>query len=584
MFAHGTQPPPRPFSSPDRKSGGLATHSVGVEPVCGVDNPLAYKGIAGKREATEKMLSRLVTRMRYGGFQWPGGWIDGAGRDDNREIPAGYTYLAQLVAHDFVENTAQLPLIGNFPGDFQSDYRTQRLVLDTIYGGGPARDPQPYSTGGPNIDDRCLLRLGHVRATERPPPGSTNLPLVDQPPRDIARASCPFLNDRPNRVAPRDVLIADSRNDQHLIISQMTALFHELHNIVYAIVRPLQDAPSLSLVLELNLPRREVYLSNDAFRLAQAQMAFLQTRKLIAYVYRRVVLLDLLKLLLEDGVWRYYSDTSRRFPQDLLVPVTGNRVPLEFSHAAFRFGHVMVRFSYRLNEGLKKTLVSDPSIEQLLVRTSGRRADLMPIAKDWVIDWSHFFDLGDGQHINASRLISPYVAHGPISKEAVLPEEKDRDGGLFYRDLVRGYEGGVESVNALINRMRPSERDRSDLLKDQNEREFRIGEWLNSSPYVRFAGDELTSLTKDPPLLFFILFEAAYTQAGKKLGILGSTLVADVFFSALKANEHVIEKDPAVTILAQHVFGAKTPASMPDLIAFMKARGGLQNVAAGPNV
>src|SRR5690606_14926168 len=69
--------------------------------------PKAYEGLGPDRdEDTRKMLSKLALRMRSGSP----GWVE----DDNGPIPSGYTYLAQLVAHDFVQNSAPLTPLGDF--------------------------------------------------------------------------------------------------------------------------------------------------------------------------------------------------------------------------------------------------------------------------------------------------------------------------------------------------------------------------------------------------------------------------------------------------------------------------------------
>jgi Animal haem peroxidase len=545
------------------------------------EDDATYKGLPAGVEATEQMLSRLVTRMRWGGFPWPVTGPDAWTSDDNTAIPAGYTYLAQLVAHDMVENTAQLPLISEFPGELQRDYRTQRLVLDTIYGGGPARDPLPYGVATNGTAERCLFRLGHVRGQE-PQPFDPNpmTPLLDQPARDVPRARCPHLSDRPASKASPDTLLADPRNDQHLLISQLTTIFLEFHNVTFKKIRALQDLPRPDLVEALNFPKREEYTSDVAFLQSQHDMAFLQTRKLVAYVYRLIVVKDLLKKLLEPGVYARYTNAGVNWPKIAFDPIENNLVPVEFSHAVFRFGHVMTRFSYILNDKLDL----NPSIKNILDRAGAKRSDLLPVASNWLVDWSHFFDLGDGKQINAARRISPFVAFGPLAADGAVPEEKDRDGGLFYRDFVRGYEASVSTIAALIDKLPPSERDRSDLLKDSNLREHEVGRWLTHVPNIGFKPEELVSLSEDPPLLFFIEFEAAYTQGGRRLGVLGSTLIADVFFNALKVNQGVIEDDPAVQLLSNNVFAGTAPASMPSLIRFIKFAGGLADVNFSPTI
>jgi hypothetical protein len=538
------------------------------------------QSLSAGREATEAMFSRLCDRMQVNGFAWP--TPDGdTWTDDNDAVPAGYTYLAQLVAHDLVQNSAQLPLISDFPGVLQRDYRTQRLVLDTLYGGGPGTEPAPYGVDTADSGERCLFRLGRVRDREPinsdfatgPNANPTEPTLLDQQPaRDIPRMRCPHMTDAAKRLTSPDALVADARNDQHLLVSQLTALFLELHNIIFRKVRALQVAPSSQLAADLNLPQRADFDETAHFVMAQNDLAFLHARKLLAFVYRRVVMQDLIRRLLDPGVYDGYA-TGRLRPKS-----HGAQVPAEFSHAAFRFGHVMARFSYKLNDHLER----NASIKDVLDRSSARESRLVPLARDWLIDWSHFFDLGDGKSINASRRIQPYSAMGSLATDDVVINEKGRNGGLFYRDLLRGYEANVASVQSLINALPPEEVARSQLLKDIGYRETRIGEWLRHSPGVKFTPEERVALSKSPPLIFFVLFEAAMTQQGRRLGILGSSIIADVVFAAFNNNRAVIEADPAVSSLATQVFGQSIPKDMAALITFSKANGGLADVSTTP--
>lgn len=532
-------------------------------------------GLDAGAEATKDMLSRLAERMRNGGFPWPATGTDAWTTDDNPNIPSGYTYFGQLVAHDLVQNTSQLPLISEYPGALKRDYRTQRLVLDTIYGGGPSRDPLPFAIAMDGNAERCLFRLGHVRALEPqpfdddPPP-----PLRDQPARDIPRARCPHLSDAPSgRVSP-DSLIADPRNDQHLVISQMTALFHEFHNIVFKKVRALQDVAGSPLAGPLNFPKREKYQDDIAFGDDQDDMAFLQTRKLLAHVFRGVVVDDFLRRILEPGVFVRYRGATPNYPEPLVPADPSGRVQSEFSHAVFRFGHVMARFSYRINDRLDR----NPGLKDLLDRSSANRRDLLPLAANWLVDWSHFFDLGDGKPLNLARRIGPFVSNNPLLTDHIFRTEAGRTGALFYKDFTRGYEAGVRGVDTLIAELPASERNRSDLLKDANLREHEIGRWLTHDNTAGLKPDELRNISQQPPLLLFVLFEAAYTQGGARLGILGSTIIADVIFGALNANRATIEDDPAVPVLANAIFGAAMPTDMPGVIKYVKSQGGLADV------
>lgn len=61
--------------------------------------------------------------------------------DENRDIPAGYTYFGQFIDHDITFDPASSLQQQNDP-DALEDFRTPRLDLDSLYGRGP--DDQPY--------------------------------------------------------------------------------------------------------------------------------------------------------------------------------------------------------------------------------------------------------------------------------------------------------------------------------------------------------------------------------------------------------------------------------------------------------
>ena len=55
---------------------------------------------------------------------------------ENPDIPSGYTYLAQLVAHDCVFTSAPTGAVSQI-GTGVKSWRSSLLQLETIYGGGP---------------------------------------------------------------------------------------------------------------------------------------------------------------------------------------------------------------------------------------------------------------------------------------------------------------------------------------------------------------------------------------------------------------------------------------------------------------
>ncbi len=153
---------------------------------------------------------------------------------ENPRIPSGYTYLLQFVAHDLVHSAIPLSVAGALGTDTSNARRTA-LKLETLFGSGPVGSPFVYAQDTPNDERRTKLRLGRMRWDEKgAEPGC--------PFRDIARAPAENVTgiDRSiagHRVALTEALVADPRNDDHAIMSQLTALFTLLHNGLVDVVR-----------------------------------------------------------------------------------------------------------------------------------------------------------------------------------------------------------------------------------------------------------------------------------------------------------------------------------------------------------
>ena len=144
---------------------------------------------------------------------------------------------------------------------------------------------------------------------------------------------------RPATRRTRRALIGDPRNDENLIISQLQVAFIRFHNAVVADVRR----------------RHRSSATDDLFKLAQ---------RTVRWHYQWVVIHDFLRRLVGrrdviDDILRsedYRSpaggSADRRSAHDC-SSTTGRSspfMPVEFSVAAYRFGHSMVRPSYLIND------------------------------------------------------------------------------------------------------------------------------------------------------------------------------------------------------------------------------------------
>lgn len=543
--------------------------------------------------ATRRLLERLAHRMtKTMKKAWE--WQDAPGSRDNENLPAGYTYLAQFVAHDLVANLAPLPGPDASTPSAQRDFRSERLILDTLYGGGPAAGSLPFARRDDGGRQRIKLRLGRVYAPEARVDGkggrgfdTDNNPLPrfedgildeNQPARDIPRTSCPFLNDKTSK-GFTDPLIADPRNDDNLILSQLTALFHELHNIV----------------VDKLVPEGARMTDFEACR------KFVLCRKVVAFVYRQIIVHDLLSRLLDSKIYdrylkKYNADLARSGDvcADQLCD-NPNRVPVEFSHAVFRFAHAMVRNDYVLNDQQARIVANGgmaPTIADVLNRTSACHASMTPLSCDWLVDWKYFFETETvpPKSFNLSRRIIPDVGAGGLAGNLHFPNEHGPNaegggvpsGGLFYRDLIRGAEVRVSKIERLLDHLPSEDKNRSPILHSPNIRKKKIERWLNGVKFTRFEDGDAEAIANDPPLFFFTLFEAAQDKQGMRLGILGSTITAKVFFAALRRSINLIERDPVVQAEVAKVFEQNVPQTMPDLINFIKGAGGLQDVECKP--
>jgi hypothetical protein len=461
------------------------------------------------------LMHRLSRRMDAI-IKWPPHQIRTEEQWENPLIPSGYTYLLQFIAHDLVHSAIPLSVAGGL-GRGTSNARRMPLRLETLYGSGPVGSPHIYALDAPNDDRRTKLRLGRMRWKE-------NEPASGCPFRDIARAQAENVTgiDRSIagvRVALTEALVADPRNDDHAVMSQLTALFALLHNGIVDIIRRQEDN------------------AGPNARFGAAYKRFLCARGALTAIYHNIIRNDLMKRVIHPAIHARYCGPNPQLV-DRADPARGAvigdwEIPLEFSHGAFRFGHAMVRPEYQinnlslhdLNNTLEKSSVNDPAN--------------MPLDETWMVQWSRFFEIG-GSTPNLSRRIGPHLSDG-LGNDQIFPafDETERVG-LLYRDLLGASLAGMWSVDALIAEIgdrRPDFIAMSRLVADRAYRVEQLREWLASGrSYGALTDADIETLSNDPPLPFFVLFEAMREMEGLRLGPLGSIIVSEVMFGALASD------------------------------------------------
>ncbi|MDQ0392311.1 peroxidase family protein [Labrys monachus] len=465
----------------------------------------------------------------------PAGQEDGISAWFNRGLPSGFTYFMQFIAHDMVSSSLTLSRSEAQTVGFANQRRVP-LRLDAIYGGGPAVCPHAYQPD-PAVELRTRLRLGRTR-------DDTSGRL-----RDIARGRDTTVPDG-SPLYP-EALIADPRNDMHALISQMTVLFHHLHN-----------AAVETLARDKSLPP-------TANSFAAAQRNFFAAQCACILIYRHLIREDLLPRILHPDVYAVYRAGSGPFLEDW----TGLEediwtAPLEFTHGVMRFGHAMIRAKYSFNE--LTTFPDSPAapdksfnFTDIMRFNSDLRPDQMPLLTKWTVDWHRFFG-DDPKTGNFSVRLGPWT-HRQL--EFSIESQKPPGGGsLIYRDLLGSVMTCPWSVNALIAEIARTHGDLiagSSLLYDDTTAQLPtarpwakpMSDWLaQQRNRVGHAptDEDIAAIIQDPPMPFFVRFEAAHAPgaSGKHLGIFGSIVMADTLFGVLN-QDRVLGIDPLADLDVQ---------------------------------
>ena len=464
----GTQPPTtptgeRPHGSPPRGLAGTPASPISSGRFGRMFRHLPV--YSPKISSLEDLGRKMIQELEDGELDKPLGIEDddeNTAELDNGELrlPAGYTYFGQFVDHDITFDPVSSLTRQNDP-DGLEDFRTPRFDLDSLYGRGPADQPYLYEKDGVHLQPGEKVSTGNER--------------VEGP--DLQRNA----NER--------ALVGDPRNDENLIVSQLQATFLKFHNGV------------LDQVAERNSHLEK----DDIFKLAQKE---------VRWHYQWVVVHDFLARLVGQEV---VDDILRPEPYatptgaEAATPVPRLRfyrwneqpyMPVEFSVAAYRYGHSQVRPTYDLNRIVTDRPIFIPG------EKVGELDDLRgfrPLPGAWTIDWSFFLDApGAAKKPQLTRKIDAKLAAGLFD----LPGLPQAESSLAFRNLKRGQALGLPSGQAVAKRM-----------------------GLKPLSGKKLGAPEPT------PLWFYILKESGI-GGGQHLGAVGGQIVADVLLGLLKEDSH----------------------------------------------
>lgn len=437
-------------------------------------------------------------------------------------LPAGFTYLGQFVDHDLtLDNTAKA-LGENVTVAELLQGRSPALDLDSLYGRGPDdRDDDRFYA-----PDKLKLRVGITAAFDS---AGTNINLNGY---DLPRTS------QGSTKAERQLaLIPDPRNDENLVVAQTHLAFIHFHNRV------------VDLLADRGVP---------------GQSTFRTAKDLVVRHYQWLLKTDFLPRVIDPAIVADVFTNGRRVfevPIGSQVPYQhikeGDRptMPIEFSVAAYRLGHSLVRGAYdwnRIFSGARGTL-------PLLFTFSGTSGNFDPtspvddaesglferLPTNWAVDWRRFVDFTEAGRddlvgpagFNLAQRIDTLLVNplsllplGAFGGRGSTPPQIQLN--LAFRNLVR-----ANMVN---------------LASGQQMAGFLGIEPLTAEQIITGDGgavlDELTDEEKQvfaerTPLWFYVLREAELN--GGKLNGVGGRIAAEVFHRAMEGSRISIVREPA---------------------------------------
>jgi hypothetical protein len=362
-----------------------------------------------------------------------------------------------------------------------------------VYGDGPGP-----GTASADQYDGIELRVGTVALEPdpgQPAIGGVRIPLEADLDRDLPR-------DGAGRA-----LLGDGRNDENLVVAQLHTAFLRAHNAAVRWVRAHEP---------------------DAYG---DEAVFARARQLLRWHYQWIVLHDYLPTVALPGV----VDQVLRDGNRLYGPRDGEAwMPLEFSVAAFRFGHTMVRgaYDYNRNFGREGKVIGTAPFGLLFLFTGrggfGGATSVLPF--NWVIEWDRFVSAEPRFPGRFARKIDTVLAPAlaDLANEVTglptgTPDEiriRDILRTLAVRNLLRGYQLSLPTGQAVSTAL-----GLTPLTSD----ELRQGN--SDAVNLALAAGGFLERT---PLWFYVLKEAEVRAGGNSLGELGSRIVAETIVGQVR--------------------------------------------------
>jgi hypothetical protein len=292
---------------------------------------------------------------------------------DSPNLEAGYTFFAQFLFHDLTYELVRRLSTERSPHTVQGG--PSSLRLHTLYGPGPEMAPHLYA----------FYDKGYFSGRLLDAPAGTK----QDPPR--------------NRQG--QALIADPRNDENVVLSQLHLGLIRFHN---AVVEHLASGGDSGTTL---------------FNEAQRQ---------VRWHYQWAIVNDFLPRL----VGRAQVEAALERPASGPAPTDG--LSLEVAHGVLRYIYSQVRLQYQLNDDASVALLPADENDDTLLR---HRSQSIPSRLR--VDWGRFFNL-DGGPTQPSKLIDTKITPAFLNLPLV-DDPRPARRSVAVRFFLQGKRAGLPS-------------------------------------------------------------------------------------------------------------------------------------------
>ncbi|MBT8052370.1 MAG: peroxidase [Xanthomonadales bacterium] len=439
----------------------------GIHAFCGIDAGAQRSNRFGRLFELPPLYTKPEGLSALGSKSGP---MDGGTTSSRTNtVDVGQVFFGQFIDHDItLDTTSSLASVAD-PAQV-ANVRTPTLDLDCIYGLGPEASGFMYRDVGGNDPFNGVKLLTGADGTAVSQPAA----LAKQ---DLSRS------------AHGRAVIGDHRNDENRIISQLQLAMIRFHNKIADVLN----------TADPHLVRGEL---------------FEEARRQATWHYQWVVLHDFLPMMCGKAVVDDILGKGRRF-----YCAEGGEpfIPVEFSVAAYRFGHSMIPQKIQVQKGKPSLKLFGPELGGGFKPLANAKA---------VVDWNELVTTSSGANVQKAEKLDSKMARTLLALPFIPVSDIN---SLASRNLLRGQAFRLPSGESVA--------------------EF-MGRPTSEIDTVRLAAENIAGsaadLSSGTPLWFYLLVEAEKVgrqdgpndfEPGEGLGPVGARIVAETIIGLMELDE-----------------------------------------------